>query len=244
MGTERRQTTRRDFVLTAAGTGAGLLLAGCGASPPARRQIPKQVSAPEEAVRPAGESPGEDLMREHGLLGRVLLVYEEGLRRLERERTVVDALAGGARVVRRFVQDYHERLEEKHVFPRFEKAGRWVQLVATLRQQHEAGRWLTDEALRLATRAHMRGVGNRRRLAESLRLFIRMYRPHAAREDTVLLPAFRRLVGRYEYEELGRAFEQEERTVLGEQGFDRTVEEVASLERALGIHDLARFTPG
>jgi hypothetical protein len=33
-------------------------------------------------------------------------------------------------------------------------------------------------------------------LAQTLRSFQRMYRPHAAREDTALFPAFRAVVGR------------------------------------------------
>jgi hemerythrin-like domain-containing protein len=239
MGIDRTQTTRRDFVFTAAGTGAGLLLAGCAARQPAPPQVPVPPSPPERVV-----SPAEDLMRDHGVLHRLLLVYDEAVRRLDAQGTVpVDVLAGAARIVRRFVEDHHQRLEEKHVFPRFERAGRWVELVATLRQQHEAGRRLTDDVLLRATPAHMRGPGNRRRLADSLRHYVRMYRPHASREDTVLFPALRRLVGENEYAELGRALEERERTVLGEHGFDRTVDEVAGLERALGIHALARFTP-
>ncbi|AHF17361.1 hypothetical protein NIASO_06125 [Niabella soli DSM 19437] len=31
-----------------------------------------------------------------------------------------------------------------------------------------------------------------------------MYRPHEAREDTVLFPAFRKIVSRHEYDSLGK----------------------------------------
>ena len=70
-----------------------------------------------------------------------------------------------------------------------------------------------------------------------------MYRPHAAREDTVLFPAFRRVVGGAAYRELGEEFEHIEHQQLGARGFERSVAEVAALEQALGIADLARFTP-
>ena len=79
--------------------------------------------------------------------------------------------------------------------------------------------------------------------ANALRLFIRMYRPHAAREDTVLFPAFRSLVSTHEYAALGEEFEEKEHALFGEDGFERVVAEVAVLERTLGIHDLAGFTP-
>jgi hypothetical protein len=44
-------------------------------------------------------------------------------------------------------------------------------------------------------------------------------------------------------EELGEQFEDKEKSVLGEGGFEKAVEEVAKLEAAFGIDDLARFTP-
>ena len=138
-------------------------------------------------------SPGEDLMREHGVLNRVLLIYEEGLRRLEgQEDPRTDVLASAAALIRRFIEGYHEKLEESQLFPRFEKAGKLVDLVTVLRQQHTAGRGVTGEVVKLA----VPGVSgaDRARLAASLRKFIRMYRPHEAREDTVLFPAFHDLV--------------------------------------------------
>jgi hypothetical protein len=70
-----------------------------------------------------------------------------------------------------------------------------------------------------------------------------MYRPHAAREDTVLFPALRALVPGKEYAELGEQFEEKEHALFGEGGFHGIVEEVGELEKVLGIHDLSRFTP-
>ena len=70
-----------------------------------------------------------------------------------------------------------------------------------------------------------------------------MYRPHAAREDTELFPAFREVVGRPGYQELGEQFEDKEHQLFGERGFANTVAEIARLETSLGIADLASFTP-
>ena len=70
-----------------------------------------------------------------------------------------------------------------------------------------------------------------------------MYRPHAAREDTVLFPALHRIVSPHEYDALGEEFEQQEHRLFGEDGFEKVVDEVARLERQLGIEDLAQFTP-
>ncbi|XXF78357.1 hemerythrin domain-containing protein [Myxococcaceae bacterium GXIMD 01537] len=177
-------------------------------------------------------------MQEHGVLERILLVYDESARRIEHgeslDTTVVTAAAG---LVRSFVEDYHERLEEQFVFPRLEAAEREVPLVTTLRQQHQRGREVTGDILRLAA------SGPSPHLAGALRGFARMYRPHAAREDTVLFPAFRAVVGRDSYRELGEQFEDDEHARFGEHGFENAVAEVARLEEALGIHALGQFTP-
>jgi hemerythrin-like domain-containing protein len=111
-------------------------------------------------------------------------------------------------------------------FPRFEKAGKLVDLVDVLRAQHQTGRALTDRVLRLPNATSMRVDANRREAGDALRAFIRLYRPHAAREDTVLFPAFRPLVGGREYAELGERFEERERELFGKQGFEGTVEVV------------------
>jgi len=132
----------------------------------------------------------EDLMREHGVLNRVLLVYEEGLRRLAaKEEVSPDVFHTTATLVRKFVEDYHERLEEKFVFPEFEERKKQTDLVKVLRQQHKAGRTVTDVVLREAAPARFRKAQNRDELVRAVRSFVRMYRPHEAREDTVLFPA-------------------------------------------------------
>jgi hemerythrin-like domain-containing protein len=191
---------------------------------------------------PDGEAqvtPGEDLMQEHGVLQRLLLIYSEVARAIETGEPVdLAATASAARIVSRFVEDYHERNEEKFVFPELLKRNTLVPLVELLKVQHVRGRMVTAEILRLSTK----GQGGLA-LMQSLRSFERMYRPHAAREDTVVFPAFRGALGRYAYAELGERMEAEERRVLGDRGFERTVNEVAKIEAALRIDDLAQFTP-
>ncbi len=176
-------------------------------------------------------------MREHGVLERILLVYEEGLRHLDAGESPVDIFTRSATIVRRFVEDYHEKLEEEHLFPRLEQAGRLVELVTTLRAQHQAGRRLTDDILAAAAGSEPK------KMAPPARSFIRMYRPHAAREDTVLFPDFKQLLPEQEYRQLGERFEEREHALFGESGFRGIVDEVAALEKAIGIDDLSRFTP-
>jgi len=51
------------------------------------------------------------------------------------------------------------------------------------------------------------------------------------------------VVSPHEYDSLGEEFEQQEDRLFGEDGFERVVDEVAELERRLGIDDLAQSTP-
>jgi len=220
--------TRRQFLLS---TGAATLVAAT-----ARAGEPKEP--PEDEV-----SPTEDLMREHGVLRRVLLIYGEVLRRLGAGQDVpADGLAHAATIIREFIEDYHEKDEEEFIFPRLEKARKLTDLTAVLRAQHQAGRKLTAEIRKLATAAGVKGEATRKQLADALGGFIRMYEPHAAREDTVLFPAFRELVGKAELARLQDIFEDKEKA-LPHGGFEKMVDEVAKLEHTFGIADLARFTP-
>src|SRR5438874_11196252 len=104
----------------------------------------------------------EDLMREHGVLKRVLLVYGEVLRRIDSKQDFPpETLADAARIIRNFVEDYHEKLEEDFLFPRFEKANLLVDLVKVLRAQHQAGRQVTDVTMRFANLQSLKNESER-----------------------------------------------------------------------------------
>jgi hypothetical protein len=182
MGPAQRAVNRRRF-LTAAGLTGGAVLAGCGAAATGGKGSAAMKEPGEEGEEEV--SPGEDLMREHGVLERVLLVYGEGARRLEADQDVPPEPLTGARLVRRFIEDHREQLEENFLFPRFEKVGLLVDLVAVLRAQHQAGRRVTDEIEQLAGKI---GAEGQARPAAALRSFARMYRPHAAPYCSCTLP--------------------------------------------------------
>src|SRR5437660_6712405 len=227
---ERLMRTRRVFLKSGIFIG-GAALAGVGV-----------LRAAEKAKEEV--SPAEDLMREHGVLKRVLLIYEEAIRRMTANQELpVETVADSAKIIRNFIEDYHEKLEENFLFPRFEKAGKLTDLVKTLRDQHQAGRRVMDLTLGLAKQSTIKNADERAQLADSLRQFIRMYNPHEAREDTVLFPAFRKIVSANEYASLGEDFEKKEHELFGEDGFEKMVDKVTNIEKKLGIYELAQFTP-
>jgi hemerythrin-like domain-containing protein len=217
--------TRRGLI-TLAGS-AGLAACSGGAARPAAASTGEEPEV----------SPVEDLMREHGALDRMLLIYEACAERVRAQPELIDAVAATAGMVRSFIEDYHEKLEEDHVFPVLERAGTLTDLTAVLRRQHEAGRRVTA---RILDACQARSVDA---LLPQLRAFVRMYRPHEAREDTELFPAFARALPEADRDHLGQAFEEREHAQFGKAGFAGVVERVAAIERQVGILDLDQFTP-
>jgi len=232
-------SSRRDFLRNTSIVGASVLVPALAAAQ--QKPVPEK----EEPKGDEGISPAEDLMREHGVLNRILLIYDEHLRLLAAKRTFDGSvLASAADIIRHFVEEYHEKLEEEFLFPRFRKAGKHVGLVDTLEAQHKAGRELTAKIRELAGVATLKYVSSdSEKLSDALRAFLRMYRPHEAREDTVLFPAFRSIVSAHEYDALGDDFEKKEDELFGDEGFFKVVDQAAALEKKLGIFELAQFTP-
>jgi hemerythrin-like domain-containing protein len=231
-----RSMDRRRFMTAAGVAGSGLVLPSVSLAQRGGRAATQQE---EEDV-----APPEDLMREHGVLNRILLIYDEAVRRIDAKQDVSpDAIRSGADIIRTFIEEYHEKLEEDYLFPRFEKANKLAELTKVLRAQHEAGRRVTQRISQLATVQTLKNRASAASLKDALRQFTRMYRPHEAREDTVLFPALRQIVSKSEFDALGEEFEKKEHALFGEDGFEKVVERVAGIERTLGIYDLAQFTP-
>ena len=230
---------RRTAIVTLAGAavaGSAFALAAC------------KKDRDEGEEKGGGESEvtaNEDLMREHGVLRRILIIYREVSPRLVANAAAIDAaaLASAAKLFQTFGERYHEQLlEEQHIFPIVRKAGgEAAGVVDTLLAQHARGREITAYILD-RTKAGRVSTVDAEPMAKALAAFSRMYEPHTAREDTIIFPSFKKAVGPKGYDELGDQFEDIERKRFGGDGFDMAVDKVADLERRLGIADLATFT--
>ncbi len=205
---------------------------------------PARVLAAERVLETAEVTPTEDLMQEHGVLQRLLLIYDDVAGRLQQgQEFPLQVLKDATGLIRSFVEDYHEKDEEEYLFTRFDKAGKMVDLVQVLYQQHQAGRQLTTHLQALLTPDLFSKPSARLQVASYLHAFTRMYRPHAAREDTVLYPAFRSVISTKEFMALGETFEDKEEKLFGKNGFEKIVGQVAGLEKQLGIYQIEQFTP-
>ncbi len=227
------ETTRRKFLKTSVAIGTFTAMAGVGLLPACSDKKGKEKDV----------SPPEDLMQEHGLLNRVLLIYDFCKIKLAgKESFPVASLLDAASIIKIFVEDYHEKQEENYLFPRFQKANQLTDLVTVLQSQHYAGRRITGQIIQFSGQS-TRTDNENQKLIGLLTSFITMYRPHETREDTILFPAFRKIVSQHEYDSIGEEFEKNEHIKFGEDGFETMVSKVADIEKKLSIYDLAQFTP-
>jgi hemerythrin-like domain-containing protein len=229
---ETGMADRRHFLKTSAGAGvAGLALA----SAPLRA---------EEGGKPVAAN--EDLMREHGVLRRALLVYTvawERLRSVGHADIRPAALLRSAQLFRNFGEDYHERkLEEDIIFPAVRKLkGAVATYPDILKQQHDRGRELTSYVMEV-TRGGKLSSGNIYPLSDALRQFVLMYEMHAAREDTELFPAWKAALPARQYQEMGERFEHIEKQTFGHDGFEDALKQIAAIEVDFGMPTLAMTT--
>jgi hemerythrin-like domain-containing protein len=186
----------------------------------------------------------EDLMREHGILRRTLIVYAEIVPKLHQDPSGINPsiLQKAAKLFQTFGEDYHERkLEESYIFPEVKKLGGSVsELADVLLLQHNRGREITQYILRISNSEGLAAKAHE--LAAVLETFVRMYESHAAREDTVLFPAWKASHSASQLDELAEKFEDIEHKQFGQDGFEFAVKQITEIEEALGIADLSKFT--
>ena len=240
--------TRRQLLAGISVAGAGAWLIGCRAQPSgsggSATNEENKPPAPGEAV-PVDVTALEDLMREHGVLRRALLVYQESAMKLRQDATSLpaDALEKTAQLFRVFGEDYHEkRLEEGYIIPLIKKVqGPVAAYGDVLLAQHQRGREITDYLLSVskADRIPTNQVEN---VAKTLESFVRMYQHHAAIEDTVVFPAWKAATGDEEYEQLSDKFEDIENEMFGSDGFESALKRMEEIEASLGLSGLDMFT--
>jgi hemerythrin-like domain-containing protein len=231
---------RRDLLRDSALLGAAVISTGL-------LNVADAAQASEQKGKEPEVTATEDLMREHGVIRRALLVYSEVVPKLRQNPASVDAAAirKTAQLFRDFGENYHEKmLEEEHIFPRIRKMGKpaLTRYADILVAQHQRGREITDYILAV-TNASRIASANAEPLARVFEGFFRMYANHAAREDTIIFPAWKTNFTDKQLDEIGDQFEEIEHKMFGKDGFDDAEEKISGIEKTLGLSDLAQFTP-
>jgi hemerythrin-like domain-containing protein len=233
-------SARREWLVGLSSLSAGVILLGCNrgeTSQPTKTGGDTKDTEPEVTAT-------EDLMREHGVLRRALLVYQETASKLRNTSTIPsEPLQRTAQLFRTFGEEYHEKkLEEAYIFPAVKKAGGAAAAYADiLIAQHQRGRELTDFILG-ATAGSKIAVADVKSFATALESLVRMYEHHAAIEDTVVFPAWKETQNAEQLDEMNDKFEEIEHQQFGEDGFENALKQMAEIEQSLGLSDLAQFT--
>jgi len=183
-------------------------------------------------------------MREHGVLRRALLVYQETATKIGGGSTIPpEPLQKTAKLFRTFGEKNNEKkLEEVYIFPAVKKAGGQAGSYAdVLIAQHQRGREITDFIL-AATSGPKISTNNIKSFATALESLVRMYEHHAAIEDTIVFPSWKQTLNSAQLDEMNEKFEDIEHEQFGEDGFENALQQIAAIEQSLGFADLAQFT--
>ena len=239
------RNTRRNFLRASAIVGTGLVLSSCSADKIGSTAKNEQPAKPDENQMGGEVTATEDLMREHGILRRALLVYSAVAIKLRANPSAIapDALQRTAKLFKAFGEEYHEKkLEEAYIFPAVKGAGGEAASYAdVLVVQHNRGREITDYIINVTQGAKF-AASNAEPLAKALEAFVLMYRNHAAREDTIIFPAWKQTMTDEQLDEMNDKFEDIEHEQFGEDGFEDAVKQIGAIEGSLGLTDIAQFT--
>lgn len=208
----------------------------------------------------------DDLFLEHSLLNRILLIYDNQL--LEKQPNYI-VINSAAKIVRKFIEDHHEQMEEKFIFPLFlaPNVGTNIDthistLIKELINQHNIGREITSKIISLTEVANVNanmganmgadmgdnidenggGKYESVKLKGLLFAFIKLYRAHEAFEETVIFKNIHKYISREEYVKLDEKMDEIEDELFGEGGYDKILEQVKSLEETIKIGNLSYYT--
>jgi hemerythrin-like domain-containing protein len=197
--------------------------------------VPQSIAAPA----PQGISAIETLMRGHGLIIRALIVSDLIRQRITTgQETDPSLVLDTFTIFRKYLQEFHDNAEEKFLYASMETNNVCFNAIQELKVQHGTGLELTTRMTNLAKGGKMNAE-----LAGYLGDFVKMYTHHAAYEDTIVFPAFEAMEKRSDLAEVSASFDQEEKRVLGRNGFNDFLTLIAKVEKKLGIYELSSSTP-
>ncbi len=221
--------SRRKFILLSGAAGAYLAASGCSKQGKDKVEIATAVELME---------------KQHGILRRALFILDEVKGGMDaRMELPPEIIQGTIEVVRRIVVECHQKIEDESIFPLFESAKKMGGLVGVLREQHAAGTQMIGILGQFAADFSVKDLEKRRTMQNALHHFSRMYRAHSDREDTQLFPALRQIVSPADLTKLNETVQKLDLQILGQNGYDEAMAKLEGFENALGMGDLAAFTP-
>jgi hemerythrin-like domain-containing protein len=199
--------------------------------PPGIEKAMKKVSATEE------------LCMEHAMIDRVLLAIDHTLKTAGRSKKAdLTPVTKGCELIKAALVQHHMKIEEDHIYPKFEKDPVLGPLSATLKEQHIEARKLFARMEQLARSATVQGDSDTSELKRVFVDFKDMMTAHDAREATVLFPAMQGTWTDDQLHKLREAQEKDEKKLLGEDADEKLYSMLGEVESAAGIESLNDFT--
>lgn len=204
----------------------------------------KPMKSKGEALEEKVATPIENLMKEHGIIMRILAIYD---------RVVSDEASGKALnvsainrttiICRDYIGKHHDACEERYIFPRFREANYIVEIINELHNQHVAALLITKQMSLLSSAGGSLDKNSTRKLTDYCTAISRMYRPHMAWEQTIVFPTFYDIVSMEYVRDIQKEMEAEEQQILGDTGFRGLVGRLSEIEKEVGTYDLRNYTP-
>jgi hemerythrin-like domain-containing protein len=189
----------------------------------------------------SGLSATEGLLREHGVLDRILMLYETVIGQMAQGQAAnVGIIAQATYVMRQYLEDHHAPFEHQYIYGLAAKNQKLPGIVNELIKQHKISRQLTDRIRKLATEAGSNAEQNKE-LITLCRAQVNMMRPHAAMEATLIFPALDRMGA--EAEKLHNMVGQRDKEQFGGDALQIFGSRMDQLEAQVGINDIKQFTP-
>lgn len=189
-------------------------------------------------------TPIENLMKEHGVLMRIIAIYDKVVSDTALSKELnVGAIHRAASIFRDYIEKHHDRCEERYIFPQFRKANYIVEIVNELHDQHAAAIKITRQILALSSGEDGTGANGWQKLMGLCTEVSRMYRPHMAWEQSVVFPVFYDIVTPDYVRDARKKMESEEKEILGDTGFRGLVGRLSEIEKEVGTYDLHSYTP-
>lgn len=186
-------------------------------------------------MRPMVPAP-EDLFRDHAILRRILIVFDE-CARITRAGGQYDPriVLHAANVFAHFGAAYHAKAEERYIFPLFRHTG-VAPIVDNLKREHARAGEYVRHITALAE------SGKQGELAVILPEFSWFYRRHAAHEDISVFSQIRSLfTTQRTMHELDERLEWFENETLGPDGVERAVGALYAIEAPLGLDTVSLY---
>jgi hemerythrin-like domain-containing protein len=184
-------------------------------------------------------SPTEELCVEHAMIDRVLLAIDKTLKMAGNSKKAdLSPINKGCELIKMALVQHHMKIEEEHIYPRFEDDRVLGQLARELKDQHIEARKMVSRMDQLSRS----GSSDTDELRRVFMDFRDMMTAHDAREATVLFPAMEGIWTDKQLQSLKEAQEEDEEKLLGEEGEEKLYSMLGEVESAAGIESVKDFT--